>query len=79
MIDLNIVNSSNIARIGFDSQLNKLVVQFKTGKYYEYENVPENLYLNMVNSQSIGKYFNTYIRNNFPYRELVIDKTGDLF
>jgi hypothetical protein len=79
MIDLKLVNSSNITRIGFDSNLNKLIVQFKTGRYYEYDAVPENVYLQLETAVSIGKFFNEFIRGKYSYRELIIDKTGDLF
>lgn len=59
------VNSSNIAALDF--QENTLIVLFHSGLTYYYHKVPEEVYNELLNSESIGKYLNTNIKKTYSY------------
>lgn len=63
------VNSSNLASIGYDSNSNILEIEFNSGGIYEYYNVPESEYRNLMNADSHGKYFAANIRDNYRTRQ----------
>lgn len=64
------VDSSSIDKIG-QSKLNPtiILVEFKTGRKYEYTGVPQELYELFLNAESKGKFFNKYIRT-YPYNRV---------
>ncbi len=60
--------SSNIAAIGYEG--NTLKVQFKgkddkPGAMWSYHDVPAHVHKELMNAESKGGYFGSYIRNNF--------------
>lgn len=60
------VSSSNISSVGYDTDSETLEVEFvKTGKLYEYYNVPQFEYDRLLDAPSIGIYFNANIRNSY--------------
>lgn len=59
------VSSSNLASIGYDPQSEKLEVEFKNQTIYEYYNVPQVIYDQLMAASSHGVYFNANIRNVF--------------
>lgn len=61
------VTSSNIAAIGYDENSATLTIQFKTGAAYEYFDVPQFEFDNLVSADSIGSYANQHIYKK--YRE----------
>jgi hypothetical protein len=62
------VNSSNIASVGYNSNSEMLEVEFlKSGKIYEYYNVPEFMYERMMQAPSIGIFFNAEIKNYYSF------------
>lgn len=61
------VNSSNITSIGYDKDKQVLEIEFNTGSIYHYPNITEKLANELVNAPSIGRFFNTTIRNNFKF------------
>ncbi|MEZ5026733.1 MAG: KTSC domain-containing protein [Chitinophagales bacterium] len=56
------VQSSMIRSLGYDSNTSTLEVEFNSGAVWQYYDVPESVYYDMRNSDSIGKYFNANIR-----------------
>ena len=61
------VASSNIASVGYDSATETLEVEFSSGSIYQYYNIPENMYNQMIKASSKGKFLHTYIKNAYPY------------
>lgn len=61
------VASSNIRSVGYDAPTQTLEVEFLNGTIYQYYGVPENMYEQMMNEHSKGRFLNTYIRNQYPY------------
>ncbi len=59
------VESSNIAAIGYDADSKTLQVDFKTGKRYQYQNVPPETFAEFKAADSVGKYFAAQIKNEF--------------
>ncbi|WP_428408449.1 KTSC domain-containing protein [Hyphococcus sp.] len=61
------VASSNIASIGYDTPSQTLEVEFLNGTIYQYYGVPQNLYDQLMQAGSKGRFLNTYIKNAFGY------------
>jgi hypothetical protein len=58
------VESSNIAAVGYSKKLETLRVEFHKGREYEYYPVSPELHSELVNAESVGKFFNENIKNN---------------
>jgi hypothetical protein len=67
---INEVQSSNLVKTEYDTLTKKLVVEFKNGLKYEYDEVPHQLYTSFRTSESQGKFFNTSIAKAFKYKKL---------
>lgn len=63
------VSSSNLVAVGYEPQTKTLRIQFHNGTY-DYYNVPENEYQNLMNASSKGQYHAKYIKNSYSYRPL---------
>lgn len=61
------VASSNIASIGYDATTETLEIEFLSGSVYQYYNVPQNVYDELMAEGSKGRFLNTYIKNAYPY------------
>lgn len=65
------VKSSHIARVGYSLVDKRLLVEFNSG-VYEYENVPERIYTDLLEAESKGKYIREHIINEgFKYHKLL--------
>lgn len=63
------VESSNLRRVawvqvGSEAELGTLWVEFKTGRAYRYENVEKAMLDKMVEAESVGRFFNAFIKAN---------------
>ena len=56
------VESSNLASIGYDAENEILEVEFKHGGVYQYFDVPEKIYDELMNASSHGQYFDRNIK-----------------
>lgn len=69
MIPMSAVQSSSIARLGFDARREELHVQFRTSDHvYIYEGVSPDVYAELLASDSKGGFVNTHIKNVYPFR-----------
>ena len=59
------VSSSNIRSIGYDSESNTLEVEFLSGRVYQYFDVPESIYNELMHASSHGSFFHRYIRDRY--------------
>lgn len=64
------VESSNLASIGYDSENEILEVEFNHGGVYQYFDVPENVFDELMNADSHGFYFSANIRNDYEYQKM---------
>jgi hypothetical protein len=63
------VISSNVVSVGYDTDTQTLEVEFKSG-VYQYYNVPQSIYDEMIKAESVGKYLNVYIKPEYPYAKV---------
>ena len=70
--------SSVIRRFAYDEMESNLWVEFTTGRKYVYSNVPQEVADAFRGAFAKGVYFNTRIRDRFPYREITreVEETG---
>lgn len=64
-MDRETVVSSTVLSIGYEPSTNTLEVEFKSG-VYQYYNVPEPIYQQLMASDSKGKFINAYIKPVYP-------------
>ncbi len=64
------VNSSNLSSIGYDSENEILEIEFNHGGIYQYFDVPEEVYEELMSANSHGQYFAANIRNDYEYQKL---------
>jgi hypothetical protein len=56
------LSSSNIAGAGYDADTRTMRVSFHSGRTYEYIMVDPATFQGLIDSPSVGKYFNALIR-----------------
>lgn len=64
------VVSSNVAEIGYDTVTMTLEVAFKNDTVYQYFDVPESLYQELMCAESVGKFLNAQIKNSYRYTKI---------
>ena len=65
------VNSSNIQSIGYDTPSGTLEVEFTSGDIYQYYNVPEHLYGQLIHASSLGGFLNdNIVKYHYRYRKM---------
>lgn len=64
------VQSSNLLAIGYDPSTETLEVEFLDSSVYEYRNVPQVVYDQLMGASSLGSYFNREISRNYPYSKI---------
>jgi hypothetical protein len=64
------IESSNLKSTVYDTESKKLVVEFKNGLKYEYDEVPHNIFAQLRLSESQGKFFNTSISKTYKYKKI---------
>lgn len=69
-MDREQVKSSNIKSVGYDQEQTLLEVEFKSGAVYQYEEVPEDVYQEMLAAESVGKYFNTQVKGSYSEKKV---------
>ena len=71
MVDMQDVESSNIAAIGYDQEAQELHVLFKgRPTVYVYQDVPRELFNAMLCADSQGAYFNRMIKGTYEFTKL---------
>lgn len=64
------VSSSHVASVGYDPNTMTLEVEFKDGSVYQYFDVPETVYQELMRASSIGQFMHANIRNNYRYTKV---------
>jgi hypothetical protein len=64
------VTSSNVASVGYDPKSMTLEVEFTNGSIYQYFDVPEGEFQNLISAESVGRYLNQTIKNNYRYAKV---------
>ena len=64
------VISSSLSEVGYDPSEQRLEIRFRSGGTYEYYNVPEEVYTDLVEDDSVGKYFHAEIKDQYQFKKL---------
>lgn len=64
------VTSSNLDSVLYDETSNSLFIKFHHGGVYEYFDVPQYIYENLLNAPSHGKYHAQFIKRKFRYIQM---------
>lgn len=64
------VKSSNIDSIGYNKEEQQLFIKFNNGSLYMYNDVPEDVWEDLQNSESKGKFVYYELRNMYDYEKL---------
>lgn len=68
------VESSDIISIGYDAPIKILEVEFHGGRIYQYRNVDQDIYDQLMHADSHGQYFNTFIHGRYRFDRISDDK-----
>ena len=66
-MQLDPVESSMLAAIGYDADLQALVVLYNSGKAYQYLQVPQEVYQALMKASSKGRYMLDEVIDHYPY------------
>lgn len=64
------VESSNIEAVGYDEDSSTLQVEFKNGGTYQYFDVPERVFEELRDADSVGKYLAANIKGVYRYSKV---------
>ena len=60
------VSSSAIEAVGYDPNTRRMRIRFIGGNEYDFCNVPEGVYGELMSAPSKGIYYNNHIRDRYP-------------
>ena len=61
------VSSSNVEAVGYDESSETLQVEFKNSATYQYFDVPGNVFEELRDTDSVGKYLNMHIKGSYRF------------
>ncbi|MDQ3442939.1 MAG: KTSC domain-containing protein [Chloroflexota bacterium] len=61
------VESSMISSVGYDPIANVLEIEFNSGGVYQYGEVSEETYRELMHAESKGRYMLDHITDQYPY------------
>jgi hypothetical protein len=64
------VNSSSIHHVGYDRDMQRLFLDYEGGRLCEYFDVPDDVYVRLMNAASIGRFVNYAIKPHYHYKEI---------
>jgi hypothetical protein len=64
------VDSSELRSVGYEADTSVLEAEFHSGEIYQYLDVPAELVLELLEAESIGRYFNAHIRSKFKFKKM---------
>lgn len=59
------LDSSVIAGAGYNEWTRTLVIEFHSGRTYEYHGVPFSVFAGLINASSPGAYYNACIKGRY--------------
>ena len=69
-MDMQPVESSNVAAVGYDPDTQTLHVEYRNGGRYEYAGVPPDSHAELMASDSIGRHLHTRIKGVHQHKKL---------
>ncbi len=64
------VSSSMMRSVGYDPTSETLEVEFNSGAVWQYREVPQEVYEQLISSDSLGSYFRQLIKDQYPERRV---------
>jgi hypothetical protein len=64
------LQSTSLNAATYQDQSAFLDLEFQSGAIYRYLGVPVQVYQELLQAESKGRYFNQHIRNRFPYTKI---------
>ncbi len=64
------VTSTNIVSVGYDQAKKSLFVNFKNGTEYRYDEVPEEVFEELIGAESVGAFLNKQIKNVYEFEKI---------
>ena len=64
------VKSSNVRSIGYYEELKILEVEFMSNDVYQYLEVPENIFVEVMTAPSIGSAIHKILRGTFKFKKV---------
>ncbi len=61
------VQSANIISVGYDRSSTTMEIEFKDGRIYQYFDVQEDVYRDLIAAPSVGSFFHQNIRGKYAY------------
>jgi death-on-curing protein len=68
-MQMKVIRSSAIARIGYDFDKKVLRLEYTNGRRYDYFDVPPEVYEELLEAESAGEFVNVVIKPNYAYSE----------
>jgi hypothetical protein len=69
-LDLHPVDSTCVARMGYDGEAEEVYVEYHTGAVYGYRRVPDFVFAEFAQAASKGTFLNQVIKPRFTARKL---------
>lgn len=63
------VESTNLRKVGYEN--GSLFLEYSSGALYQYDEVPKNLYEELLTSESKGKFVNACVKGKYKFKRLV--------
>ena len=64
------IDSSAIARVGYDAAKHILRLEYRSGRIYDYFDVPPKKHKDLLSAESPGEFVNLEIKPNYDYSEV---------
>lgn len=64
------ITSSNIASIGYDADSQTLEIEFLNGNVYQYFDIPQYVYEELMNASSHGQYLAQNIKGIYRFSKV---------
>lgn len=61
------VSSTNLSRVRYDDSKNILEIEFQGGRVYQFFDVPKQVFEDLLNAESNGKFFHEQIKGHYRY------------
>ena len=72
IITLTNIDSSIISEVSYNQETKKLGIEYLGTNKYEYDEVPETVFFDIMNAESKGKYINS-IKDEYEFVKLESD------
>lgn len=64
------LSSSNLQAVEHDRESGVLTVAFRGGRVYQYDNVPREVFVELLRAPSKGKFLHSRIKGVYGYRRV---------